>query len=409
MVILLRGATLGDGSATDVCLSGTNIETVAPVGSVNSEALEEVIDLEGYVLLPAMVDAHTHLDKANSADLVSNSSGDLMGAIDAWSKFRRTLTEDDIYLRASEMAEAALAFGVTAIRTHADVGPGVEMKAVRALVRLRDDYRDLIDIQVCALAYPLTGKLDSANRERLREALRIGVDVVGGAPELDPEPHEHMAICLALAAEFDCPVDLHLDENLHPASMLAEFATQRREHLNQPVAASHCVSLGMCPENTQIETSNAVASAGIDIITMPQSNLYLQGRGILSAKPRGITSLDTLKRAGVTLAGGSDNNGDPFNPVGCGDPMRTARLLVIAGHLTVDEAYEMVSRGGRAVMRLPEVRVAPGYPADLVAIRAASLRAAMASGTEDRLVFRRGRLVRRTAVDRTAYAPASVV
>jgi cytosine/creatinine deaminase len=114
---------------------------------------------------------------------------------------------------------------------------------------------------------------------------------------------------------------------------------------------------------------------------------------------RGLTALRPLLDAGVTVAGGGDNLRDPFNPVSRADPLETASLLVTAGHLTPEEAYTAVSTGARAAMGLPEVQVAPGFPAELLAIQASSLGEAIAGGTS-RVVLHQGRMVSRTTVTR---------
>jgi cytosine deaminase len=112
-----------------------------------------------------------------------------------------------------------------------------------------------------------------------------------------------------------------------------------------------------------------------------------------------LTALRPLLEAGVTVAAGGDNLRDPFNPVGRADPLETASLLVTAGHLRPDEAYAAVSTGARAAMGLPEVRVATGFPAELLAVQAASLEEAIAGGT-DRVVIHQGRVVSRTTITR---------
>jgi cytosine deaminase len=93
------------------------------------------------------------------------------------------------------------------------------------------------------------------------------------------------------------------------------------------------------------------------------------------------------------VAGGADNLQDPFNIVGRGDPLETAALLVMAGHLTPEEAYRAVSAGSRAAMGLEPVEIAAGSPAELVAVRAGSVREAIATAPADRVVIHRGRVV----------------
>ncbi len=83
------------------------------------------------------------------------------------------------------------------------------------------------------------------------------------------------------------------------------------------------------------------------------------------------------------MAGGADNLQDPFNLVGRGDPLETAALLVMAGHLQPHEAYEAVSGASRAVLGLPPVAVVPGSPAELLAVRAQTLREAIGSASAE--------------------------
>src|SRR6266516_4258499 len=114
----------------------------------------------------------------------------------------------------------------------------------------------------------------------------------------------------------------------------------------------------------------------------------------------GLTALRALLDAGVLVAAGGDNLQDPFNTVGRGDPLEIASLLVAAGHLSPEEAYRAVSASSRAVRGLPEVRVEAGFPAELLAIRAASVQEAVATASPERVVVHQGRVVARTALSR---------
>ena len=106
-----------------------------------------------------------------------------------------------------------------------------------------------------------------------------------------------------------------------------------------------------------------------------------------------------LDQAGVVVAGGADNVQDPFNSMGRVDPFETASLLVMAGHLLPDEAWTWVTDRARQIMGLEPIRVAPGHVADLLAVRAGSLREALASAPADRVVLKGGRVVSRTRVE----------
>ncbi|HEY8092662.1 MAG TPA: amidohydrolase family protein, partial [Acidimicrobiales bacterium] len=256
-------------------------------------------------------------------------------------------------------------------------------------------------LQIVALvSWPVTGREGADHRALLRDALAAGADVVGGCPHLDEDPEGANEVLLEIAAETGRRVDLHTDETLDPTVLgLRDLAARvTKSGFSYGVTASHCVSLGMQPVGVQRDVAAEVAAAGVGVVTLPQTNLYLQGRDARVATPRGLTAIRALLDAGATVAGGADNLQDPFNLVGRGDPLETAALLVMAGHLQPDEAYEAVSGASRAVLGLPPVAVAPGSPAELLAIRAQTLREAIGSASAERVVIHRGRVVSRTRV-----------
>src|SRR5688572_22538107 len=109
--------------------------------------------------------------------------------------------------------------------------------------------------------------------------------------------------------------------------------------------------------------------------------------------PRSLTAVDVLRAAGVTVAAGADNLQDPFNPLGRACPFETAGLMVMTTHVQPADAWAMVSTQAAAVLGRPPAAVAPGAPADLVAVEADSLRQAIAFGPAGRRVWHRGRPV----------------
>jgi cytosine/creatinine deaminase len=400
--MLLRAATLADGKVVDVRTAGETIAEVAPANSLVRGPDEDVQELSGYVLLPAPVEPHAHLDKAFTAGQVPNPAGDLDGAIEAWIDYRIGLTVGNVLRRARAGALRSLAHGTTAIRTHVDVGEGIELRGLQALLELRSELADIVPLQIVALvSRPFTGAAGAENRAFLRAAMEAGADLVGGAPHVDPDPPAAMEFCLGIATEYGKPLDLHMDETLNEAMLgLADLARKVIAGFPHPVTASHCVSLGIQPPDVQARVTRDVARAGISVVTLPQTNLYLQGRGSETSPPRGLTAVRALLDAGATVAAGGDNIQDPFNPLGRGDPLETASLLVAAGHLTPAEAYQLVSSGARRAMGLPMVDVSPGSPCELLAVAGSSLPEVIATASEDRFVFSGGRLISRTRVVR---------
>lgn len=355
----------------------------APVGDLD-------LDLTGHMLLSAPAEPHVHLDKALSFDEIAPPMGDLTSAIAAWENYTPELTVENIADRARRAALRLLSNGTTAIRSHVNLMRGDDpLRGVRALVRVRDELADLMDIQLVALTPYVVG--DKA----LHEALDLGVDLVGGHPHQTPDPSGELKRLLAVARERGVGVDMHTDEQLNPRMLTLEALAHavRDWPKSMPVTAGHCVSLGMTDPETRTRVISAVKAADIGIVALPITNLYLQGRDHPTATPRGLTAVRPLLDAGVRLAGGADNIRDPYNPMGRGDALETAMLLVTVGHLTPREAYHAVSTGAREVMSLPPAGLTVGAQADLLAIRATTLEDAIATAPTDRVVLHHGRLV----------------
>jgi cytosine deaminase len=401
MTLLLRSVTDLDGRLVDVRLDGAQVAEVAPVLPV--VPADEVLDLTGCLLLPAPAEPHAHLDKALTSHRAPNRTGDLAGAIEAIRTISAGFTHEDLVERATRAAYEYLANGTTAIRTHADVGVHAGTRHARALVQVRDALAGLIDVQVVALASaPWTPGEAEANAVLLREAVDLGVDVVGGAPHLWADRAAGLELSWSAAVRAGLPLDLHTDETLDPTAQgLLQLALRvQATGFGAGVTASHCVSLGVHEFDVARGTAAEVARAGIGVVALPQTNLYLQGRDVPVAPPRGLTAVRTLLDAGATVAAGGDNLRDPFNPMGRADPCEAASLMVTSGHLPARDAWLAVSAGARRCLGLPVPRVEAGSVAEFVALRADSLDAAVAGAATERVVLSRGRVVARTRVSR---------
>jgi cytosine/creatinine deaminase len=407
--LVLAGVTVASGETVDVRVERGRIAAVAAAGRVRPAAGDRRMDLAGYLLLAAPAEPHAHLDKALTGSSARNPPGDLAGAIAAWEAHCPSVSRRDVVERATRAALLLLGNGVTAIRSHVDVGGIIGMRALDALVELRESLRGQLDLQLVALAgTPLGGQAGVDNRAALREALARGADAIGGCPHLDPDPRACLEVCVELAAALGRPLDLHMDETLDPRVLWLEDLAElvAGAGLERGVTASHCVSLGAQPPRVAARVVAAAVAAGIAVVCCPQTGLFLQGRG-RPAPPRGLTALGALLDAGVTVAAGGDNLRDPFNAVGRGDPLETASLLVAAGHLEPAVAYAAVSAGARTAIGLEDVRVEPGFPAELLAVRATSVEEAVAAAPPERLVLHRGELVSRTTVIRERMHPSA--
>jgi len=403
--LVLASGHLGDGRLVDVHVVDGSVSAVTESGMPVAAGTPRE-DLAGWLLLGAMAEPHAHLDKALTAEQVPNPRGDLMGAIDAWMTAASSglFTPEDIADRATAALELLLTNGATAVRTHVNVGAGAE--ALRAVQEARSRMDGLLDVQIVALTTnPMTGPEGRENRRALAVALEVGVDLIGGCPHLDPDGTTLMSDAFAAASEAGIGLDLHVDEVLDPEVLyLRDLALMVNDSgFAHPVTASHCVTLGLQSPDIQASVSREVADAGVSVVALPQTNLFLQGRNHPTATPRGLTAMDALRQAGALVCAGADNVQDPFNLVGRSDPLETAALLVMAGHQLPDEAFHMIGTNARACLGLPAAGPMVGAVADLVAIDAPSVRGAVADAPMARKVFHRGKLVAATSQSRTIY------
>jgi cytosine deaminase len=415
MATLLRHAgvvDLDDGSirTADVLIEGDTVAAVSDASNSGRRAIEDRfggqiehrVELAGWLLLPSAVEPHAHLDKAFLAERVPNPTGDLAGAVDAMRSAASSITVQDIEERAERAARRMAANGYTAVRTHVDLTIWNGLRSVEALNAVRTRLAAEIDIEIVGLSGPVVGADGDAQLGLVRDALDIGLDLVGGCPHLEDDVGDIAAgthRLLEVASDAGVGVDLHTDETLDPMvrglEVLADAVLGGFPH---PVTASHCVSLGQRPLDEQRRVAERVAAAGIGVVTLPHTNLWLGGR---DAHPvaRGLTAIDALRAAGVDLAAGADNLQDPFNPLGRACPFETAALMVLAAHDLPHIAWASVSSAARAVMGRDAVRIGPGAPADLLAVEATSLRQAIAEGAPQRIVFRAGHRRARTVDD----------
>lgn len=394
----LRGVRLPSGAIGDVLIDGGHVADGAGPGAD--------LDATGWRVLPAACEPHAHLDKALTASRAGATAGnDLLAAIGQWCALLPGVTRADVRERALTAIRQYVARGITAIRTHVDLPNDHDpLRGVDALVGLREELRGRVTLQVCLLAG------SESHPDAVEQAVARGIDVMGGCPHLAPDPHAELTRKVEVAQRHGLPIDLHADEQTDVGGDhldivdLAEQVLARG--LTQRVTASHCVRLGSLPPQRLGPVLDLVARAGLGVVTLPITNLYLQGRYAAHSPPRGLAALRAVLDAGIPLAAGADNLRDPFNPAGRADPFETTSLLMTAGHLGAEEALAAVTSGARTVLGLPPAGVEPGDAADLVLVPDVDLGEVLAGAVDARIVLHAGRAVADTRCARSLDLPA---
>jgi cytosine deaminase len=391
---VLGACRLPDGRLADVgCRDGL----IAALGRLDGTPAARAIDCGGRAITPGLVDAHVHLDKALLADRAPGVEGTVAEAIRVTGLAKRQFTVEDIRARARAVLDLAVSHGTTAMRSHVEVDPIVGLKGLEALLPLREEYRPAIDLQLCAFAQE--GILQSPGTEALlAQALRAGADLVGGCPYNDSDARGQIDVVFRLAREFDVDADFHVDfadeaDHLH----VRYVAEQTVRHGWQGrVAVGHVTELAALPPAEQDRVIEEIRAAGLGVIVLPATDLYLMGRRDGHNVRRGLAPVRRLLAAGVPVAAATNNVRNAFTPVGNADLALMGFLVSVGCHMgtraDLVDALAMVTHHPARVMGLAGAAVAVGARADLVVWEAERAGDAIAALAPRRLVIKRGRV-----------------
>jgi cytosine deaminase len=413
---IIRNVRLrGRETTCDVAIDDGHIAAVEPVVEVSAE---QEYDGGGSLLLPGFVDPHLHLDKCMlGAVMRPNRSQTLQEAIYITWDHKRSYTVEEIAARATPVVEAAIGNGTTAIRAFADVGTIGGLVPVEGLLELKRRFAGLITLQV--VAFPQEAIIrDAGCAELMVQAMQLGADVVGGLPwyeRLERHVHEHIDMCLELAARTDKDVHMLVDDTDDPTSRSLEYLAVRTIETGYQgrVTASHCGALAAYDDTHAARVIELVREAGISICSNGHISLVLDGRNDRGLIRRGITRVRELLDAGVNVVCGQDDVNDPYYPFGKPDQLEIAQHTAHVAQLTyppeLETVVDMVTVNAARAMRLERYGVEPGARADLVVVNAPTVHEALRVLPPRRLVFYGGRLVSESRLESVLHArPATV-
>jgi cytosine deaminase len=412
--LLVRNAQLPETETpVDVGVVGGRIERIGtglPDG-------DHVVDAGGGLVAGGFVDCHVHLDKALIADsLPVNESGTLEEAIESIHDRKRSYTVRDVRERATQAIEMHVRNGCTRIRTHVDVDTIGGLTPLKGVLEAREACAALADVQV--VAFPQEGIVrDPGTADLLEEALEHGADAIGGMPDnerTDEDTRAHIDHCLALAQRHDVPVDMHVDETDDPTARSLEVLASRvvETELEPGVTAGHTCALAAYDETHAHRVIDLLVEADIRMVTNPPTNLLLQGRHDQHPKRRGLTRVDQLREAGLTVAAGQDCIQDGFYPYGRASMIETALVTAHAAHLQTPAeravAWSTVTDSAAAVMDL-EYDLSEGSLATFNVFEPSTTTPTdvLRTGAPPRQVVHEGRLVAENTSSSTLYTGES--
>jgi cytosine deaminase len=384
-MMILANAHLPQGGLADVEIAGGVIAAVHAPASADHPG--ERTDLKGALLLPAFVDGHIHLDKTHwGAPRLPHLEGHGVRERIAAERVERHRVALPIEARASALIRTLIANGTTRVRSHVDIDNDVGLANLEAVLRVREAFRDWIDIQL--VAFPQSGvTTEKGAPDLLAAALGAGADLIGG---LDPAGFDNdvkgqLDIVFGLAERFGKGIDIHLhDSGKTGAAELRDIADRTiAAGMQGRVVVSHAFALGSIGPDVFGETTDALARAEVAIMT--------------SCPPSApVPPVARLRARGVTLFAGSDNIRDCWSPYGNGDMLDRAAIIAERHALYTDreleDAFALTTGEGDRALGLPRRELRAGAVADLVVVPAASVADAIVDRPPRTLVLRAGRI-----------------
>lgn len=346
-------------------------------------------DLGGALVFPGLLEVHTHLDKCHTWDRAPGVHSDFWESNAVLGADSVHWNEEDVYRRAEFALRTTWAHGTCALRSHLDTNRNTGAGAHAALSRLRKEWEGRIQIQTVSLfsfAEFFAGGADYI----MKLTAKHGATAFGGFPQPNPDLPKQLDYVMAAARELGIGLDLHVDESgLQEAECLRATAEAvLRNQFPNPVACGHNCSLSVHAPERARETIALVKEAGIGIISLPLTNLHLQGRmrgpaaaGQTFGEPktpqwRGLTLVHEFIDAGVPVACGGDNVRDAFIGWGDFDMVEVYVQSVRLAHLDSRLAFSpsIVTTGPASIMGLQGYgQIAPGSPSSMVVFGARKL------------------------------------
>jgi cytosine deaminase len=412
--LLIRHAQLHrQEGLVDLAIEAGRFVKIAP--DLSSATATRELDAAGHLLSPPFIDSHVHLDAVLTVGQPRyNVSGTLLEGIQIWSERKPALSVEEVKQRALKAIEWEVAQGTLHIRSHVDVCDP-QLTALRALLEVREEVRDICDIQL--VAFPQDGILSFPDGKALmRKAIESGCDLVGGIPHYEWTNDmgiEDVHYAFELAKEFARDIDCHCDETDDPHARFTEVMAADTLHQGWQgrVTASHCTAMHSYDNAYAFKLMRLLERAQVNVVANPFDNVVLQGRFDTYPKRRGITRVKELLASGVNVSLGHDSIMDPWFPLGRGDMLAAAQLALflcqMSGYDEIQDVLDLITTNAARTLRIQDrYGIEEGKPADFLILDASNAFEALRLLPPRLHVFKAGREIARTTPGRSVLKRA---
>jgi cytosine deaminase len=402
--ILINNAKLrGSTQVVDIGVEGGTLNALAE--QVEGEA-ELTIDAAGNLVTESFINPHLHLCKVYTRQMMDDEAltgyhtegmGKAMTTIELAARVKEKYAEEWIVKNVRRALAQAALYGNTHIRAFADVDSKARLEGMKALLRAREEFKGIVDVQVCAFAQDGLAREPGAS-QLLHQAMEMGADVVGGIPWIeytDADMREHVKEIFDLAQEFDRDVSMLVDDAGDPGLRSLEIMAIEaiRRGWQGRALAHHARAMELYPQPYFQKVAALLKQAGMAVVSDPHT-------GPLHARVK------ELLEEGVTICLGQDDISDGYYPFGRNNMLEVAflaaHLLWMTTQRELETLYEMITVQAARAMNINDHALKVGAPANLVVLVAPNVLEALREHHAPLHVISHGRLVDRARLERLA-------
>lgn len=404
-IVIQRAQLRGQSVLTDIGIAQGKILALEE----HLEAVADVtIDAQGNLVTESFVNPHLHLCKVYTRQMMDDEAltgyhtegmGKAMTTIELAARVKEKYAEEWIIKNVRRALVQAVIHGNTHIRAFADVDNKARLEGMKALIRAREEFQGIVEIQVCAFAQDGLQREPGAS-ELMRQAMEMGADVVGGIPWIEyteADIQAHIQEIFDLAQEFDSDVSMLVDDAGDPGlrSLEGMAVEAIRRGWQGRALAHHARAMSLYPQPYLQKVAALLKQAGMALVSDPHT-------GPLHA------NVKELLEAGVNVCLGQDDVSDGYYPFGRNNMLEVAflaaHLLWMTTSREFETLYDMITANAARALNLRQHSILVGAPANMVILQAPNVLEALREHRAPLHVISHGKPIDRAEMEALARA-----
>ena len=402
-ILIQRARLRGHSQAIDI---GIKDGKIMALGKQLEGEAGLTIDAAGNLVTESFVNPHLHLCKVYTRQMMDDEAltgyhaegmGKAMTTIELAARVKEKYAEEWIIKNVRRALAQAALYGNTHIRAFADVDSKARLEGMKALIRAREEFKGIVELQVCAFAQDGLAREPGAS-ELMREAMEIGADVAGGIPWIeytDADIQAHIKEIFDLAQEFDKDVSMLVDDagDAGLRSLEGMAVESIRRGWQGRALAHHARAMELYPQPYFQKIAALLKRAQMAVVSDPHT-------GPLHARVK------ELLEEGVNVCLGQDDISDGYYPFGRNNMLEVAflaaHLLWMTTHRELETLYDMITVNAAQAMNVKDHSLKVGTPANLVVLSAPNVLEALREHHAPLYVVAHGKLIEREAMETLA-------